>query len=100
MANGTGGYAIPERTGFSAGDVNGDGIEDRIIATSNVHYVVFGQEDGMEVELSSIDNGIGGFIIEAGEAIVKSNSGIELDVSVRSAGDVNGDGLGDLIARF
>ena len=85
----------------SAGDVNGDGIDDLIIgahaadpngARSGASYVVFGRTTGFaaNLELSSLD-GTTGFQIN-GEATV-DRSGF----SVASAGDLNGDGVGDLI---
>jgi hypothetical protein len=52
---------------------------------------VFGKADGTAVNLSDVASGIGGFAIE-GEA-QNNRSGF----SVSDAGDVNGDGLDDLI---
>ncbi|MCI5043195.1 MAG: hypothetical protein MRY72_00735, partial [Aquisalinus sp.] len=87
----------------SAGDVNGDGIDDLIIGASGADqnggesYVVFGSSDGFAAsfELSSLD-GSNGFVLNGIDADDLSGS------SVSSAGDVNGDGLDDLIigARF
>jgi hypothetical protein len=54
-------------------------------------YVVFGKTDTTAVELSSIAAGTGGFVINGQGA--NDNSGI----SVSAAGDVNGDGLADII---
>jgi hypothetical protein len=56
-----------------------------------IAYVVFGKIDNTTIELSTIANGTGGFIID-GE-IQYDRSG----ASVSNAGDVNGDGLDDLI---
>ena len=71
-----------------AGDVNGDEIDDLIIGApgSNKSYVVFGSEDGFaaSLELSELD-GTNGFIIPVN------------NTSVSDAGDVNGDGFGDII---
>jgi hypothetical protein len=84
----------------SAGDVNGDGIDDVIIGTPNADpngydsgqsYVVFGKSTGFSptFNLSSL-NGANGFAING---IKASGSGF----SVNSAGDVNGDGIADLL---
>ena len=85
----------------SAGDVNGDGLMDIILGAPNnsidgsantgQSYVVYGKTSTSNVNLSDIVNNIGGFAIvgEGGEDL----SGY----SVGAAGDVNGDGLADLI---
>ncbi|MCF2871860.1 VCBS domain-containing protein, partial [Octadecabacter sp. G9-8] len=83
-----------------AGDVNGDGLDDLIVGAyfddpngdgSGASFVVFGKSDGTTVELSDIENGIGGFVIKGGSAGDRSGD------SVSGAGDVNGDGFDDLI---
>jgi hypothetical protein len=84
-----------------AGDVNGDGLDDLIVGaqyaspTNKIHagksYVVFGKKDTDHIELSAISDGIGGFVINGESAYDKSG------YSVSNAGDVNGDGLDDLI---
>jgi hypothetical protein len=81
----------------SAGDVNNDGIDDFIIgnnptsrssAIKSVSYVVFGGTqigaDG-NFDISSLD-GSNGFVIDG-----------VADSSVTDAGDINGDGIDDLI---
>ena len=107
IANGAGGFVINgqpvpagDNSGFSvssAGDVNGDGLVDLIIgASSNGRsYVVFGKEDGTAVDLSDVATGSGGFVInrQASETYDHDGSGS----SVSAAGDINGDGLADLI---
>jgi len=104
---GTGGFRMDgisanDRSGFSvsgAGDVNGDGLADLIVGARNADpggdsnagesYVVFGKTDTALVNLANL--GAGGFRIDGIDA--SDNSGR----SVAGAGDVNGDGLGDLI---
>jgi hypothetical protein len=86
----------------SAGDVNGDGLDDLIVGAHEADpsnkinagksYVVFGKKDTYSIELSDISSsGIGGFVINGELAYNESGW------SVSSAGDVNGDGLDDLI---
>ncbi len=113
VAAGTGGFVINgqcefDYSGFSvasAGDVNGDGLADLIVgAPTGVYskhragqsYVVFGQTGGAAVNLSAVAAGTGGFVVN-GQATPDQSGG-----SVASAGDVNGDGLADLIvgAKF
>ena len=109
VEGGSGGFVIngiddSDTSGQSvsgAGDVNGDGLADAIVGArwadpggrdlAGESYVVFGKADGTAVDLSAVAGGSGGFIL----------NGIDADdlsgVSVSSAGDVNGDGLADLI---
>ena len=107
--NGTSGFAInginpSDDLGFSvsgAGDINGDGIDDLIIGASEADpngnysgqsYVVFGSKGGFDAQLNlSTLNGTNGFTING------INSGDILGNSVSSAGDINGDGIDDLI---
>ena len=107
--NGTNGFVIDgvaaaDRLGFSvasAGDVNGDGIDDIIIAAptaspngtfSGATYVVYGSATGFAAnfDLSTLD-GTNGFVMNGLTADDRSG------YSVSSAGDVNGDGLDDML---
>ncbi|MBT9594833.1 MAG: FG-GAP repeat protein [Vitreoscilla sp.] len=106
VAAGVGGFAINNegtaygdysgRSVASAGDVNGDGLADLIVGAPDdsyqnhlgFGYVVFGKTDSAPVELSDVTSGGGGFVIR---------SGPEMGCSVAGAGDINGDGLADLI---
>ena len=85
----------------SAGDVNGDGVDDLIIGAayangsasgSGVSYVVFGSDAGLPavVELSGLD-GTDGFAIRGEGTYDRSGD------SVSGVGDVNGDGIDDVI---
>ncbi|SHN93962.1 integrin alpha, partial [bacterium endosymbiont of Bathymodiolus sp. 5 South] len=98
------GEVVDDRSGFSissAGDVNGDGLDDLIIgavhadanggSNAGKSYVVFGKQDNTAINLSAIATGTGGFVINGESANDYSGR------SVSSAGDVNGDGLDDLI---
>ena len=107
--NGTNGFVINgidpnEGSGQSvsgAGDVNGDGIDDLVIGNLGVFesYVVFGNNLGFSssLDLSTL-NGTNGFVInrpiilEPGVPNSSYNGG-----SVSGAGDVNGDGIDDVI---
>ncbi len=85
-----------------AGDFNGDGFEDVIIGAPDADpkalgltgesYVVFGTSDALPSEfmLSDLD-GANGFILNGVGSADRSGT------TVSSAGDVNGDGLDDLI---
>jgi hypothetical protein len=85
----------------SAGDVNGDGIQDLIIGAeqadasgynSGASYVLFGKPSGFapHVDLSGLD-GNNGFRLSGASANDAAG------VSVSGAGDVNGDGFDDLV---
>ena len=95
------GVAPSDLSGLSvsgAGDVNGDGIDDLIIGaygaelTAGESYVIFGSDTGFaaSLDLSSLD-GSNGFLISGID--VSDQSGF----AVSGAGDVNGDGVDDLI---
>ena len=108
--NGANGFVINgidagDNSGFSvstAGDVNGDGIDDIIIGArfadangnnnAGESYVVFGSamRFGASLDLSAL-NGTNGFVINGIDASDFSGA------SVSAAGDVNGDGIDDII---
>ena len=110
--NGTNGFTISgtnqyDSAGFSvsdAGDINGDGIDDVIIGapsadvagTSNAgkSYVVFGSTSGFttNLALSNLD-GSNGFVLNGIDSFDSSG------VVVSSAGDVNGDGVDDVVVN-
>src|SRR5919199_928536 len=89
----------------AAGDGNGDGLADGIGGAPNADanarrdsgsaFVVFGRADGASLDLGRIGSG-GGFRIDGAATTDR------LGAAVSPAGDVNGDGLADVIvgARF
>jgi hypothetical protein len=96
------GIDVYDRSGFSvsgAGDVNGDGLADLIVGAyraapggdveAGESYVVFGKASSTPVDLAVLDSG--GFRIDGIDVGDVSGN------SVSGAGDVNGDGLADLI---
>ncbi|NER98660.1 MAG: hypothetical protein F6J86_33360, partial [Symploca sp. SIO1B1] len=102
ILNGINGGDFSGRSVSSAGDINGDGIDDLIIGASGADpngnsdagqsYVVFGSSKGFSpsLDLSNLD-GSNGFILNG------INGGDNSGISVSSAGDINGDGIDDLI---
>lgn len=97
--NGVAGFSVD-----GAGDVDGDGLADLVIADPGVvydsqepvpfsAYVVFGKVDGAQVDLADVAAGNGGFVI--------TGLGVPADYQamlfVAGAGDVNSDGLADVV---
>ncbi|MDY6786371.1 MAG: FG-GAP-like repeat-containing protein, partial [Cyanobacteriota bacterium] len=88
----------------AAGDINGDGIDDFLIAepyadtnglnNSGQVYVVYGRTDGFgsSLDLSSLEPN-DGFAVDLDDLGVDDLTGL----SVSDAGDVNGDGLNDFL---
>jgi hypothetical protein len=109
IVNGNGGFVINgqsagEASGWkvaAAGDLNGDGLADMLISANAADtaggadagrtYVVFGTTSNAAIELSNIATGHGGFVIDGAGAADMSGA------SVAAAGDINGDGLADLL---
>ncbi|MCY1061080.1 Ig-like domain-containing protein [Nannocystis sp. SCPEA4] len=82
------------------GDIDGDGLGDLVIGapkatpngpSSGAAYVVFGKGDTDPVYLEAVAAGTGGFAIHGAKA------GDGAGRSVAAAGDVNGDGLADVV---
>ena len=107
--NGSNGFQINgvmgnDRTGLSvseAGDINGDGIDDLIIGApyadandmdSGASYVIFGKTTPFETMLNLTNlNGANGFKING------ISGGDQAGRSLNRAGDINSDGVDDLI---
>lgn len=95
------GQAAADHAGWAVvpiGDMNGDGIAEIAVTAPNndaggnnagAAYVVFGKATGTEVRLASLGT--------AGFRIVGERAGDNAGWSIASAGDMNGDGKGDLV---
>jgi hypothetical protein len=102
VVNGTNAGDIVGASVSSAGDFNGDGIDDLFIGTPEASpdgvnrtgegYIIFGRRDPFTatLEISAL-NGENGLFING------ANNGDRLGSSVNSAGDINNDGVGDLV---
>ncbi|PTQ91328.1 Ig-like domain-containing protein [Agitococcus lubricus] len=83
------------------GDVNGDGIDDWAVSYAKGDslgrsdngkiYVVYGRTDGVAPNLANVANGQGGYLISG------HSSGDNAGGLISAAGDVNADGLQDLL---
>lgn len=92
VVTGSDGGAAPQNVS-SVGDINADGIADFVIGQPELDraYVVFGDASGFSYEFDLDDlDGSNGF-----ELI--GSAGRNTGYSVSGGGDVNGDGIGDLI---
>lgn len=92
MLTGANGFAVTGAGGASqigAGDFNGDGFSDIVVGSgsANAAYVIFGKPAGIPatIDVSSLD-GSNGFVL--------TNFGSN---AVANAGDMNGDGIDDLV---
>lgn len=115
--DGSEGFALPgfdtndgvSQSVSSAGDVNGDGIDDMIISVRNTSpegrgnaceaFVVFGSTDAQpaKIDLQALDGG-DGFRLFGGSSAVSPTSQEDLPGrAVSSGGDFNGDGFADLL---
>ncbi len=84
-----------------AGDVNGDGFDDILVGAPGAPvdgnlaagraYVVFGKQDPTTLGLNHVEAGIGGF------AMFGEGENFLTGESVSPAGDVNNDGLADIV---
>ena len=108
ISGGDGGFVLNGgswggRAGISVaggGDVNGDGLDDLVVGASSFSdleldrgraWVVYGRTSGAPVELAEVAEGAGGFAIDGLSAFEWAGA------SVAMAGDVNGDGLDDVL---
>gem|GEM_PF-5106202 len=84
----------------NAGDINNDGIDDLTVSSfqNNEVYVVFGNNhvgSAGSLELSELD-GSNGFVLNGFEELSVDAQ----NISVSNAGDINNDGIDDLIGSF
>lgn len=99
MLNGTNGFVISEgMTVSKAGDVNGDGFDDIMVANyieengEGKTWVIFGNKQNWPAFLRTADlNGKNGFLING------VNKDDQSGYSLSDIGDINGDGIDDIL---
>ena len=89
-ANSNNGYSVS-----GAGDMNGDGYADVISGvpyylTSGAIYVIFGTDNPVNIDLSSLSS-------TQGFSIIGVSSGNGCGIAVSGLGDINNDGLDDIV---
>jgi hypothetical protein len=109
--DGTRGFVVLNAAYVGTGDVNGDGIDDVIVTnwlaidgTFIGAFVVFGSHAGFppELDLSALlpvhgGDGSRGFALQSGMAIGEGHFRGYAPFSVTGAGDINGDGIADIV---
>lgn len=94
--DGPGTSALAGRAVAAAGDVNGDGLMDVLVAApfAGATYVVFGQSSLLPIDLRTFNSESQG---DRGYKIDTPSPYADIYYSVAGAGDVNGDGTPDAI---